>query len=380
MATKKKTKSASAKGKKSQTLKDLASDYAGYLRTKHSIRFLTQIYEKAYQWKPKLSIIAPGRRPDEALKLLRKRLQELRSLKKRYEKSGLLKKIHRMHCKKGKPFSPYSNASKNAPTARSLKKGGATGLEKDIVSVIPYTEPDENIGLPETLRDILDRLGPPYQEETFLVGKVLSSGFEECEWSPKSVGGSEGEIKFEPSISSNSFLNTAKMKFSCNLEAPSGCITDPVEFMAKSAIFQFTLPEAPWDAAVEWDVFAFYNIQGLDINADYGWLSIETWARQDPTGGNFPTCSNNYSNAFSYDITTSIGDENILLEDWISNDAHYWGAFPIRKGKQARLYIGCSIGLWAENGSIDLSYGGASFCASYNESNLGVNYSMNKLA
>jgi hypothetical protein len=324
-------------------------DYAEYQRTELEIRYLSQKYRKAHEWLPRLGVEAPELTPEEALKNVRERLAKLRSSRKRLRKlchSAYMEQARqepdRRHPMPVTPLPPppppETSLSRAGPTRVSAPQPTGKGFD-------PRT-----IDWPERTPEIRR-----------IDGVARASGFKPYVWSPTTKSNTI-ENHFFMSYGNwaeyDDFTGATGIQFFSEIEVQPawGPFIDSPDGCGFAGILQYTLPEAPWDGALEWSVLQDFEIPGIWADGDYGYFTLLSTGRQSPNGEDFPP-SESFAQDFGLDrLSPHLGasGEDFSVGPFYFIDSFH-SACPVMQGQKPRIYIGLSIYICARDGTVYLS-------------------------
>ena len=132
------------------------------------------------------------------------------------------------------------------------------------------------------------------------------------------------------------------------IHVPGGILLDPDEWAVRFAIFQFTIPAPPCDAVLVWGSRAIADAPTeWFVDADWGAVDTNWVVHESPEGLDFPSLS-------SFDVDWG----GLLLDthepNATSKHDERWldGSFEVKAGVSPRIYLGCTLGLRAQNGDV----------------------------
>jgi hypothetical protein len=328
--------------------------YVEYLRTGIDIRYLAQKYRKAHEWIPRLASEAPGLTPEEALKKVRESLKKLRSSRKRLKKKRLAVHIDRA----GKVPNLRRSISVRAipPKERFFVSSAGSPGSIELAYPRPIDLSDIYPNTVESARQkILERIGTINNR---VDGIARASGFKEYIWAAPDNNDTDESHLFLPYGAGSdpyNFNGATGLQFLSEIDVQPNLFWDDSDSCGFAGILQYSLPEAPWDGAVQWCVHQHFEIPEIVCSADYGYFSLVSTARQSPTGEDFPD-SNSFVTAFSIDQLLPIigaSGEEFSAGPFNVTDIFHSG-FPVTKGQKPRIYVGFSVLIWARDGSTAL--------------------------
>lgn len=328
-------------------------NYEDYLRNERATRYLGKKYRTAHEWMPRLATEAPGLTSEEALVKVRDRLTKLRNSGRRIRKSRIAEHARRSCLKpdlqRALPVRPIS------PRERSfLSSAGSPGT---IIVAYPrpaYPRPPDPPMTWETARGkVFEQLGKIQSNK--IDGVAQASDFREYIWSSPSSSDTQAVHVFLPHGDSINdpydFTGATGLQYLAEIEVQPGLLWDIGDQIGFAGVLQYTLPEAPWDGGVSWCVGQQFDIERITFNADEGYFSLVSIARQSPTGEGFPP-SASFTQAFDLAYlfpTIWGGGEESSMGPFSATDMFDSG-FPVKKGQKPRIYVGLSIYMSAVDG------------------------------
>lgn len=328
------------------------NDYVEYLRNGLDIRYLSQKYRKAHEWIPRLTSEGPGLTPEEALTKIRKRLTKLRRSRKRLNKLRLSKHIERARREPDLRRSLPVRAIPHRERFYLSSAGSPPSIE------LSYPRPLDPSDLYQVTEEAVWRRRIPKVLPRF-DGIARASGFEEYIWSPP-IHDDTRETHFFLSYGAglvpDDFTGATGLQFFSEIEVQPGAIFDWRDSCGFAGILQYTLPEAPWNGAVQWRVHQDFEIPEITCDADYGYFKLVSTARQSPTGDDFPD-DDSFVEAFSLDQLLPIigaSGENFSSGPFSITDTFESG-FVVTRGQKPRIYVGFAAVIMAVDGSVSLA-------------------------
>jgi hypothetical protein len=346
------------KEKKMGKTKKQKNTYAEYLRTGLDIRYLAQKYRKAHEWIPRLSSEAPGLRPEEALIKVRERLKELRHTRKRLKESRLSERLNRV---RQEPDSRRSIVVRAMPH-KEMSYVCSAGSPGSIQLTCPRPPLDLR-GLYPTIREFPWQRFPQGSETNDnsvdrVDGIARASGFKEYVWAvPRNDDTDESHffLPYGAGNDPNDFTGATGLQFSSQIEVQPNIFLDDTDACGFAGILQYSLPEAPWDGAVQWRLQQQFEIPGITCDADFGYFSLVSTGRACPSWEDFPAFDA-FVESFSLDqllpVISATG-EDFSVGPLNAIDTFLSG-FRVTEGQKSCIYVGFSIYIMARDGSMSL--------------------------
>jgi hypothetical protein len=207
---------------------------------------------------------------------------------------------------------------------------------------------------------------PKRTEPHFTRGVAYANDFALYNWMIKSDK-IDGKIIFHPSMSTEpkkdntyagDWSGAPGMDFSGFLHDQIKVSPNPSpEFLAHTGILQIEFPEPQQDVQLYWKTKAVIGIPtGCFIEKFYppipvissscGYFDLETWICEQPDGEKYP-------NLEEYSHHNGIHKRG-TSKDYIWWEQYLQGYFKVQKGDVGRLYIGPSIGFFADNALVNI--------------------------
>lgn len=325
--------------------------YVEFLRTELSLRYFDQKYRNAYKWLPYLPLLAPDVSSSEALKTIRDRVTQLRAKRQQFRKAQLKAKANRPHLQSG---MVQSMVVKPILTGRRYFQllQDRTGIDKEMISWEAFlaSKGIEFVGIPG-----ITPFDPTRKHK--IDGTVQASGFREYIWAHPEKNDTYESHLFLPygefSVDPYNYTGATGLQFLGEIEVQPSLLLDSPDYVGFGGVLQYTLPEAKWDGTVWWNIRQHIDIPEVTSNADFGFFSIASVARQEPNGEDFP---DNFVDGFSLNqmmpVISTKGD-NYSLGPFSADDTFFSG-FSVSKGQVPRIYVGISIYLMATDGTLSL--------------------------
>jgi len=207
-------------------------------------------------------------------------------------------------------------------------------------------------------KKILDQIASAPAASTRIDGIVTASAFKEYPHDSKLEDDTREWHLVLPigTGTPDDFAGATGLQFYSEIEVQPEAMVDPMDGVGWGGLLQYSLPEAPWDGAVQWRIGQRFEIGYICCAADYAFVGIASTCRQCPAGDDFPALDD-YPDSISLDaIFSSIWAEGESFYVGPFNVKDYFvGGFPVAKGQKSRIYVGIDIAITTIDGSTWLS-------------------------
>lgn len=218
-----------------------------------------------------------------------------------------------------------------------------------------------------------------------IINQVKSSDFKIYEWKRPAEG--LGKTVFWPQSDETQIPDTTfkgdwsretGANFWGSVQVSNGIFTDPLAWLATAAVFQFTIPAQTCDCTVNWATNAVamaptdWYLTGDSAKVNTNWV-----LHVSPEGLDFPTSiADDYTwfeQGLNHSIRTRPFTGRKTLPPFTKEvRTPFESTFQMKAGKSAKIYLGLSLSLWAEDGEAStIKYGGL---GDYFEFEHGVTY------